>query len=250
MRRIFQEPVDVSNGESSMESKPAILIVDDDAVTLGFLQAAIASAGRPTLAAADAAGAMTLAAQNVIALLFIDRHLPDRSGIDLLRALRREKIDAPAIGTSAEVDAGVRSEMMAAGFAEVIAKPIGADALVALVRRFLPADSDRPTSLLDDAGALAATGGNPDTLKALRQLLAQELDEFEQRHAVMDRLDANDLLARLHRLRASCGFCGASALAERAEALQMSLRSAPDDGARGMTEFLAACRATAQALRA
>ena len=101
--------------------------------------------------------------------------------------------------------------------------------------------------LLDDRSALAATGGDHDAMRALRALFAQELEILEgdlQTAAA----DTKSLSERLHRLRASSGFCGAAVLAAAALRLQQALGGAMADDA--MTHFVRACSATRLALSA
>lgn len=53
---------------------------------------------------------------------------------------------------------------------------------------------------------------------------------------------------RLHRLRASCGFCGAAALAEAATRLDRGLRDDPENVQAMLSDFLNTCRHTQDAL--
>jgi CheY-like chemotaxis protein len=175
--------------------------------------------------------------------LLIDRHLPDMSGETLLQALRDAGCTTPAVATSADVDDDVRARMLDAAFDDVIAKPISVEQLRGVIGRFLELPS---APLLNDAEALAAIGGSRDSLAALRGLLANELDELCTSCADIDALDRPTLAGRLHRLRASCGFCGATALAHVAATTQTAL----NDGALvDWPAFLALCAATATALR-
>jgi CheY-like chemotaxis protein len=218
-----------------------VLVVDDDAVTLRFFEAALRGIGAETVSVEDGASARAAVANGVFDLLLIDRHLPDTSGEMLLRALRDSGCTAPAIATSAEVDENVRADMLDAAFDDVVAKPISLERLRGLVSRYIGA-----TQLLQDDDALKALGGHRDSLVALRGLLADELDELRATCADFDRLDRQALADRLHRLRASCGFCGAAALAHAAATTQSALN---ENAAVDWSEFLALCAATATALR-
>ena len=72
--------------------------------------------------------------------------------------------------------------------------------------------------LLDDAQGLASTGSEP-IMRAMRALLRDELVGIYQdlATAVLTEAGFGD---RLHKLRGSCGFCGATALAARVVQLQ------------------------------
>ena len=104
--------------------------------------------------------------------------------------------------------------------------------------------------LLDDVAALDAIGGDADALGALRDLLAQELEQLEHDLTHADLVtNPSRLGERLHRLRASCGFCGASALATCAGDWQAALRAGSPSANALRDAFVAACRETVIALR-
>jgi CheY-like chemotaxis protein len=216
-----------------------VLVVDDDAITLRFFEAALRQIGAQVTAVEDGAAARAAVFEGAFGLMLIDRHLPDMSGERLLLALREAGCTTPAIATSAEVDDGIRTSLLDAGFDDVFAKPISLERLRDVVSRF----AGEPAQLLNDEEALRALGGHRESLAALRGLLAAELDELGNN---VDTLDAQAIAARLHRLRASCGFCGAAALAQAAAATQSALN---DDATIDWPAFLALCAATATALR-
>lgn len=219
-----------------------VLVVDDDAVTLRFFEAALCAIGANAVSVEDGAAARATIRENAFDLVLIDRHLPDMSGEMLLRALRDAGCTTPAIATSAEVDDDIRARMLDGGFDDVIAKPISIERLHEVVGRFIAT----PAQLLRDDDALQALGGHRETLVALRGLLADELDELRMSCADFDALDRQLLAARLHRLRASCGFCGAAALAHAAATTQSMLS---DGTTVDWPAFLALSAATATALR-
>ncbi|MBS0569252.1 MAG: response regulator [Proteobacteria bacterium] len=230
---------------STRDSTPRVLIVDDDPVSLRFLAAAIAPTGCDVVTAVD--GAAALATTGGIDLLLIDRCLPDIGGVELLHALRERGVRAPAIATSAELDATLVEQLRVAGFVDALDKPANLKQIAETLRPHLP--HVVPT-LLDDAAALDSIGGDENALRALRDLLVRELEQFEQdvRRAGLA-ADPVRLGDRLHRLRAACGFCGARALAASAAAWQDALNSGQPDADSRSDAFVAVCRATASVLR-
>jgi len=230
----------------SSDSTPRVLIVDDDPVSLRFLEAAVAQCD--CIATTAASGNAALAANGAFALLLIDRRLPDIDGIELLHALRERGVVAPAIATSAEIDTALAAQLRAAGFVDVLEKPASVQGIIEIVARHLPKTA---SVLLDDIAALDSIGGDANALRALRGLLARELDELERDLIHGDlATDPIRLDERLHRLRASCGFCGASALAAAAAKLESALRSHGVATEIERNEFLDACRDTMATLRA
>jgi CheY-like chemotaxis protein/HPt (histidine-containing phosphotransfer) domain-containing protein len=221
---------------------PRVLIVDDDPVSLRFLEAAVAQCD--CIVTTAASGNAALAAHGDFDLLLIDRRLPDIDGVELLRALRERGIAAPAIATSAEIDTALAAQLRATGFVDLLEKPASVRHIIEIVVRHL---SKAAPVLLDDVAALDSIGGDAHALHALRSLLARELEELERdlTHGDLARNTAK-LGERLHRLRASCGFCGAPILAAAAARLAGELRV---DTMPPLDEFLRTCRETAQALR-
>jgi CheY-like chemotaxis protein len=236
---------------------PTVLIADDDPVSLGFLQIAAESLGCAALTAANGAQTLQLADARTVDLLLLDLNMPDIGGPVLLRALRARGVYAPAIATSADLDTAVVA-LRAAGFAATLEKPASLETIAGLLRQYLVLDGRvRPSSpddgspavlpILDDRSALAAIGGDHDAMRALRSLFAQELEALE-RDLQSAMPDSPALSERLHRLRASSGFCGAAALAAAALRLQQALGR--DLASAAMTDFARTCSATRQALAA
>lgn len=229
-----------------------VLIADDDPVSLRFLEIALRELGCGVTAVANGAAAIAAANAASFDLLLLDRRMPDCGGADLLRALRRTGIAAPAIATSAELDAHIRAELVAAGFADALAKPIRVDVLAHVVSAHCalaqwsvaettPASAERDRALLDDTAALSAVGSDTATLRALRGLLARDLDAM---HAGGIPTDMRALAETLHRLRAACRYCGASALGYSATGIESTIRAGrlplPDE----LAAFMRCCAET------
>ena len=223
-----------------------VLIVDDDAISLRFLKSAMEQLGCRTVGTASLAEALAAAAETRFDLLLLDRNMPGGGGVDLLAALREREVIAPAIATSAEITESTRVQLHAAGFAACIEKPVTLARLGEILRPWL---RDLDVAPLDDAAGLAATGGDQQALRALRTMLADELSTL--RDNVAQKTIAPDaLLERLHRLRASCGFCGAPKLAGAAVALEHALRANASDTPAQRGNFIARATETIEALRA
>ena len=236
---------------------PHVLVVDDNPLTLHYFSDALAAIGIESTRAGQGALAIELAAQQRFDLLLIDARMPEIDGKQTLHAIRSgggASCNAPAIATTA-ADGVAHADLLGAGFAEVIIKPVALTTLRASLARQrvsataaeADARADSP-AMLDDAHALAATGEDAAIVTALRGLLVGELDllpaecaEFARNH------DRGAMRDRLHRLAASAGFCGATALATSVEHLRLALDDS-GDMQRALTLFLATCMATRTAL--
>lgn len=203
-----------------------VLVADDDPASRRFLGDGLRQFGADAETCADGMAALARARHERLDLLLLDCRMPGAGALEVLDALRADPAAAsrssPAVATSAACAARERRRLLDAGFAEVLVKPCD---LPALRRALALARSDGQAPLLDDAAALAS-GGDARTMQALRGLLRSELAALD---AELERLacDRAAFAERLHRLRSSCGFCGATALGASAAALQQHLREAP-----------------------
>ncbi len=218
---------------NSASTPPRVLLVEDDPVSRDFLSSATQAFPAEVDAVDTIAAALACAAQGRHDLWLIDANLPDGSGMELLRTLRAHHPHTPALAHTASRDRVALDGLTAAGFSEVLIKPLGVDEWQAAIRRALGqpvAGSGAPTGLCgkrpvwNDDAALVALNGNPQHVKALRDLFLAEL--AMQRDTVLAALHRQDHLAAhdvLHRLKASCGFVGASRLLAAVEALDAAL---------------------------
>jgi len=224
------------SGDEGM--KPRLLLVEDDPISHAFMLAALQALPAQIDSADSVADA--LRREDRHDLWLIDANLPDGSGAQLLGGLRRLRARTVALAHTADPSSERRESLLAAGFAAVLVKPLSAAELQATVRRHLPAGASA-THDWDESAALKALNGNQEHVATLRRLF---LDELPGSVGAVEQSfrDGNQeaLRAVLHKLRASCGFVGASRLATAAQ----QLHHAP-----GSLEALMDFRAAADALR-
>jgi CheY-like chemotaxis protein len=229
-----------------------ILIADDNEVSLRFLAGACRSLGFTCIETADGGAAIEAAARDRFDAMLLDLRMPVAGGAEVLRELRTRGIDTIAIATTADLTPALAEKLRSDGFADAIDKPISIVRLAQVLRNrgFVASESGKKSSLahalLDDASALAVIGGDRITLRALRKLLAAEL-EIALDVDVASGEQIGSLRDRLHRLRASCGFCGATTLAESAFKLESALTT-PENASSVLAEFLAIRAATLDVL--
>lgn len=215
---------------------PRVLLVEDDPVSRAFLSAAIHALPAAVDAADSMAAALALTAANRYDAWLFDANLPDGSGIELLDRLRIYDSSTPALAHTAAPDAPVTESLRAAGFAQVLVKPLPALAVQKALRHTLGLDAAGVpppvvTSLdafahWDDDAAIRALNGNPEHIAALRKLFLAELPAIVERvRNAFRNEDYQGLHGELHRLRASCGFVGAARLQQSVHALGVDDRS-------------------------
>jgi CheY-like chemotaxis protein len=228
-------------------TRSRILIADDNPLALHFFVDALAGLA-DCIEASDGPVAVERARVHAFDLLLLDARMPTLGGVDTLAAIRAQgHAGVPALATTADDDATTRAALLAAGFAEVLIKPLGVDALRGAVSFYLDAPESGNAAIgenatdFDDGQALAAAGGDASIVIALRTLFAAELDALPDE---LDRLsakrDAEGLRERLHRLDASAGFCGAPSLLHAAAALRATLDQ-PEWPRAAVAKFQAEC---------
>lgn len=218
---------------SQHAAPPRLLLVEDDPVSAAFLYEALASMPARVDVATDIAQALRLVQTHRHGLWLIDAHLPDGSGSDCLTALR-QLADTPALAVTAGVARPELDQLCADGFLEVLPKPLSIDLLQGTVRRLLGGrgemarESGGKLPVWDEPQALAAIGGNRQSLLALRRMFLDELPaQRQQLLAAHARTDAPAMAAILHKMLAGCGFVGAARLRQATE----QLAQAPMDAA-------------------
>jgi CheY-like chemotaxis protein len=225
-----------------------ILVADDDAASRRFLLDAVRALGADGADCVDGRVALSVARNETFDLQVLDCRMPGAVACEVLTELRQDAFaasrDAVAIATTAELDPAQRPQLLLKGFSDVLIKPCRIDDLrrvMALAPAYL-----RRLPVLDDEAALLASGDST-TMRALRQLLQQELVTLCNE---LDQLGQNSaaLRDRLHRLRSSCGFCGATALSGHVVALQQLLGTRPDQAASAVALFRGVLMETLRAL--
>jgi len=221
----------------------AILLLEDDPVSLEFLSAALAPLDALVRTAMTLQQARALLAAQAFDLLLLDLALPDGAGLDLLTEVRSgtgpTRCAVPALALSAELDESRRRSLRQAGFDDALSKPLTTTDLHKASARWLRTAGDgrgesaaqEPVRapIWDEAAALAACGGSAEVLASLRGLFLGELPDHLQRIAqALDKGEAGAAIDVLHRLQAGCGFCGAAAIAIAARDLSACLRAELD----------------------
>ncbi|MDO5611049.1 MAG: response regulator [Pseudomonadota bacterium] len=209
---------------------PRLLLVEDDPISQVFLADAARALPADITSASSVAEAIGLATAQAFDGWLIDAHLPDGSGIELLARLRHEALarDAFALAHTASQDRHDLGRLRDAGFAHVVSKPLSVAAWQAAVRDALVLASPATPATWNDAAALCALNGNAESVAALRALFIGELPA--QRKRVLAAIASGDLATardELHRLKASCGFVGAEALAAAVARLHGDPTSVP-----------------------
>ncbi|MDE2154513.1 MAG: response regulator [Xanthomonadaceae bacterium] len=223
------------------------LVADDDPASCRFLCDGLRQLGVMAEFCADGLTALHRARSETYDLLLLDCRMPGAGALQVLARLHADPLACSAasvaVATSAQVTPQDRRRLLAAGFSEVLLKPCALADLRQLLTLVQP-DRHGARMLDDDAGLVST--GDAGIMLSLRTLLREELIVLEQELARLS-LDRAAFIERLHRLRSSCGFCGAASLSVQTALLERQL-ARHDAAPEALQRFRTALRATLQAL--
>ena len=120
-------------------SDKTILIVDDEAAIREMIRVGLELAGYECLEAADAQSAHAAILDERPDLVLLDWMMPQTSGIELLRRLRRDDVgsDVPVIMLTAKDDEDTRVQGLDVGADDYITKPFSTRELLARIKALL-----------------------------------------------------------------------------------------------------------------
>ncbi len=201
--------------ESAMAPVPAatslhILVAEDNELSAQVLEGHLIRQGHRVRLARAGRAALALAEEGGFDLLFLDVHMPELDGFQVVQAVReRERAAAghlPVIALTARSRKEDRARCLAAGMDDFLTKPVRPADLWAAIDRVLKTRSPRQLpdlSLLDAPVLLAGCGGDATLLREMGQSLQEGVPEHLA--AVRDALRAQDA-PRLG--QAAHKFCG------------------------------------------
>ncbi|HUY33385.1 MAG TPA: response regulator transcription factor [Pirellulales bacterium] len=125
-----------------------ILVVEDNPELLRYLERGLKEQGFAVDSASDGERALRMAGAGGYDLLILDRMLPGRDGLDVLRRLRADGIGTPAIFLSARSAIDDRIEGLDTGADDYLTKPFSFGELLARIRAIVRRGSEAAPPLL------------------------------------------------------------------------------------------------------
>jgi two-component system OmpR family response regulator len=125
-----------------------ILVVEDNAELLRYLERGLKEQGFAVDTAADGDEALRTARTGCYDLLILDRMLPGRDGLDVLRRLRAHEVATPAIFLSARTAIDERIAGLDTGADDYLTKPFAFGELLARIRAILRRGSEAASPVL------------------------------------------------------------------------------------------------------
>ena len=102
----------------------AILVADDDQTCRDSMCRVLEKEGYRVESAPDVDSALESLRQRHFDLVVCDYRMPGRSGIDLLKELKRQESHVPVLMISASVDAGLEAMALELGAVDMLEKPV------------------------------------------------------------------------------------------------------------------------------
>jgi FixJ family two-component response regulator len=113
--------------------KGEIFVVDDDPAVRETLSVVLSAAGYEVVCFADGPALLTVARSRSPVCIFLDVHIPGRSGLDILKELHAQDYPAPIFMISGRGDIAMAVDAIKNGALDFIEKPFRGKAIVARV---------------------------------------------------------------------------------------------------------------------
>ena len=135
-------------------TKATVLIVDDDPAGQRLLSVRLRALGCEVETAGDGQKALASIQRDLPNLMLLDLEMPVMGGLELLRSLRRQRIELPVVVVTAYGSVETAVEAMKEGADDFITKPLDADHLEIVVRKVLEREELRQEKkiLADEVG--------------------------------------------------------------------------------------------------
>jgi len=121
-----------------MRGEPYILFVDDDPDIREMVQALLPAAGFQVFSPENAADVLQLAATECFDVLVLDYWMPQVTGLELCRQIRRFDQNTPILICSGAVSAADKEAALLAGAQGYLGKPFSSKDLIRVLRSVIP----------------------------------------------------------------------------------------------------------------
>ncbi len=148
-----------------------ILIVDDDRALRRAIATTLGDLGHETAEAPDGEAALAWLSRHSAGAVLLDLRMPGMSGMEVLRSIRGRPGAPPVAVLTAVPTSDNTIEAMRLGAVDHLAKPIGREALQALLSRMLPVAEQPPAALpvaeAREGELIGSSAGMRDVQKAV-----------------------------------------------------------------------------------
>jgi len=125
-----------------------ILVVEDEAKVASFIRRALEEESYAVDVCADGAGGLELARSGSYDLVILDLMLPEMPGLEVLKALRKDKLSVPVLILTARSEVDQKVKGLDAGADDYLTKPFAIEELLARARALLRRGGGEAAGLL------------------------------------------------------------------------------------------------------
>lgn len=115
-----------------------VLVIDDVEGVRKSIQLGLRGLGYEVSTAGTYAEGLGLAASDSFDVILCDLKLPDKSGVEIIKALKESGLTTPVVAISGFIDGGIVRGAMDAGAVAYLPKPFSKGDLVALLASVIP----------------------------------------------------------------------------------------------------------------
>ena len=114
-----------------------VLIIEDDKEAASYVRKGLRESGHTVTVANNGDDGLMMARGGQFDVLVVDRMLPDMEGLEIIKTIRREGLNTPALVLSALSEVGHRVEGLKAGGDDYLTKPFAFSELLARLEALL-----------------------------------------------------------------------------------------------------------------
>ena len=162
-----------------------ILLVEDDGMIGRSLSRALTEGGMAVDWVVNAENCAAAAKDITYDLLLLDLGLPDGSGLSLLKAMRKDRVDTPVIIITARDDVATRVDGLDAGADDYVQKPFSFEELSARIRAVLRRHQGRAGAVITAGEVTLDPARHHATYRGVSEVLPRK--EFALLWALADR---------------------------------------------------------------
>ena len=116
----------------------SVLVAEDNVVNSRLISLYLTKIGVTIILAENGRQAIKKATDNSVDLILMDQEMPEMSGCEATKQLRKEGFDRPILAFTASDDIKDRTSMMNAGCNDIVEKPVSLDHLYQTLSQYLP----------------------------------------------------------------------------------------------------------------
>jgi two-component system sensor histidine kinase/response regulator len=223
LRRTKSEKHVSSEAAPGVIHSTRILLAEDNEVNKHVMLLLLDDLGYTADTVANGKAALTALRERSYDIVLMDCQMPEMDGYEASRTIRREFDQPPRIiAMTAHALRGDREKCLAAGMHDYLSKPIIAEELETVLKRWTPArNTDAPASTAEpytnapvDLQRLREVCGDaPETMRRIADLyLKQGAELLPAMETAIRNNDAKDLSSIAHRLRGASLSCGTNSI--------------------------------------